>query len=236
MAFLLYGTKKFANASPAALARFTKTGSGVIAIGGAVFLALRGRIEMAVALGGFGLYLMGFMANHKWADMFASVRKAPKSSQVRSAMIEMDLDHESGNFFGRVLAGKYEGRALNEMTRPQCEELFAECQRDDPEGARLLDAYLDRRFPGWGSAGQGDGDAGQAGGGRSSKASGARSSGSMTEEEAYQVLGLPKGASKEEIAAAHRTLMKKLHPDYGGTSSLAARVNEAREVLLRRHT
>ena len=57
----------------------------------------------------------------------------------------------------------------------------------------------------------------------------------MTEDEAYEVLGLAKGASGEDIARAHRSLMKKLHPDQGGTTSLAARVNEARDILSRRH-
>lgn len=58
--------------------------------------------------------------------------------------------------------------------------------------------------------------------------------GVMTEEQAYQVLGLQAGASAQEIARAHRTLMKKVHPDQGGTTELAARVNAAKDVLTAR--
>jgi DnaJ-class molecular chaperone len=90
----------------------------------------------------------------------------------------------------------------------------------------LLEAYLDRRFAGWRAASQDDLNAGR---------EVQRATASMTEEEAYEILGLTKAATREDITRAHRTLIKKLHPDHGGTTALAAKVNEAKSILMRRH-
>ncbi|RZU99447.1 molecular chaperone DnaJ [Spiribacter vilamensis] len=56
--------------------------------------------------------------------------------------------------------------------------------------------------------------------------------GRMTREEAGELLGVEADADREEVLAAHRRLMQRLHPDRGGTDYLAARLNEARDVLL----
>ena len=228
-----YASNAFSRANPAKLARYLKPLGGYATLAVAAFMMIRGQVEAAVAVGGFGLYLLGLANPPAFARMFSKVGGAPgadKVSRVRSAMIEMELHHDSGAMEGTILAGPFSGGRLADLTRPQCEEIWRLCRRDDPEGARLLEAYLDRRFPGWRPAGEADADAG--GGGRSGNQ---RLAGAMTEDEAYEILGLAKGASSEEIARAHRALMKKLHPDYGGPTALAAKVNEAKAILMRRH-
>jgi DnaJ-domain-containing protein 1 len=145
-------------------------------------------------------------------------------SQVRSAFLEMELDHDTGAMHGRILAGRHQGTALDSIDVSTLIGLLGEI---DEESRALLMAYLDRRQPRWREHTQDDSAAGP---GRSGW-----SSGKMTEEEAYQILGVQPGASADEIGRSHRSLMKKLHPDQGGSTYLAARVNEAKEVLLRRH-
>ncbi len=94
-------------------------------------------------------------------------------------------------------------------------------------GRSLWGDYFHRRAPGGREHAQSDAAAGW-------NARPPRS-GKMTEQEAYQVLGIEPGATAEEVGRAYRSLMKKLHPDQGGPTYLAARVNEAKDVLLRRH-
>jgi hypothetical protein len=231
---LLFGLRGFARLPPALLAKFVRRFGGMAGVAVGLFLLVRGSVEIGMAVLGAGLWLLGVFGL-KGPIGFRSVGRGRRSSgisRVRSAMIEMELDHATGGLSGSVLAGTLEGRALDSLTRTQCEALWKLCRRDDPDGSRLLEPYLDRRFPGWSEAGQEDVHSG----GTSGRDERSRRAGTMSEDEAYEVLGLRKGASRNDVARAHRALMKKLHPDHGGSTDLAARVNEAKDILLRRHT
>lgn len=220
--------KLFAGADPKLVARLAKTVGGVASLGVAGLLMVRGRLDMAIFLGGIGAWLLGWSATgpggirFPWADRTGATPGA--SSKVESVLLEMALDHDSGAMKGRVKAGAQAGRELDSLSMAELAALMRECLVRDPDGARLLEAYLDRRSPGWREDAQRDGDAGQ------SRAPGP---GTMTQQEAYEILGLQPGASEEAVREAHRALMKRIHPDAGGTSGLAARVNQAKDVLVK---
>ncbi|ARN82954.1 DnaJ domain-containing protein [Methylocystis bryophila] len=220
LAYLLL--RAYAQASPRALAKTIRFGGGTLCalVGG--LLVLRGVIAPGLAILGLGLWLIDFSA--LTAKGFRSARRGGGVSRVRTAIVEMELDRTNGAIRGTVLAGPQEGMPFDQLTRSQLLSLYHFCLSNDPQGARLLEAYFDRRFAGWRQAEERGGD---------SRSAGARRRQSISEEEAYQILGLKKGAPASEIARAHRDLMKKLHPDHGGATDLAARVNEAKDVLMR---
>ena len=222
LVLLLWALNAFTKTDPRVAARVLKTSAGTAALAGAVILVALGRVGIALPLGIAGLALLGL-----WPRGMGFGRRARKSpgqvSRVRSAFLEMELDHDTGAMRGRILAGRHEGVGLDALDLATLLGLLAEI---DEESRALLATYLDRRVPGWREHAKADAATGTGGTPRT---------GPMTQEEAYQILGLEPGASAEEIGRAHRTLMKKLHPDQGGSTYLAARINEAKDTLLRRH-
>ncbi len=224
--------KLFAGADPKKLVRLGKVVGGSLALGVAALLMLRGRLDMAIFLGGLGAWLLGWSAYGPaglrmpdWAKDWGGGRSAGRS-QVSSTLLEMELDHDSGGVKGRVRAGRFAGRELDDLSLAEISALMGECLAGDPDGVRLLEAYLDRRAPGWREDADRDRDPGFR------RPAGA---GPMPDEEAYEILGLQPGASEQAIREAHRGLMKRIHPDAGGTSGLAARVNQAKDTLLKKH-
>ncbi|MGO9429929.1 DnaJ domain-containing protein [Rhodoblastus sp.] len=230
----VYGLRMLGRASPAQVAAGMRNGGGVMALMAALLLLLRGRLALAAGLGGLSFFIFtgDRFSWRKFADLYAERQRARKTSQARTALLAMTLDHVTGEVDGEVLAGPFAGQKLSALTQEQCKQFYRDCLVRDTDSALLLETYFDRRFAGWRAADQGHADAG--GGSRRRNGQGLDSS-EMSEQEAYQTLGLRAGASAEEIVRAHRRLMKERHPDHGGTTDDAARINQAKDRLLRRH-
>lgn len=142
-----------------------------------------------------------------------------KTSQVQTAILKMVLDHDSNRLSGEVIAGPFAGSTLDHLELPQLQDLLDYCHREDKESVRLLMTYLNHRFGNnW----------------QQQQSPPPRQDGPMDEASAYAVLGLRPGASREEIITAHRRMMQKMHPDRGGSDYLAAQINEAKDLLLKR--
>jgi hypothetical protein len=227
LVLLLVAGRKFAVADPRRLAGMMRKAGGAAALAAAGFLLMRGALPLAIPLAVFGLSLLG---RGKWLGMggpFGSSRKTPgQTSDIRTDRLEMRLDHDSGRMDGTCLTGRFAGRTLSTLSDGEAMQVLAELHSQRAPEAALMEAYLDWRLPGWRD--DAEPSTGKAGARRG------RHANRMSAEEAYAVLGLDADAGEDAIRAAHRKLMMKMHPDQGGSTYLAARINEAKEVLLGR--
>jgi hypothetical protein len=153
----------------------------------------------------------------------ATGRPTGQTSRVETKYLRMTLDHDSSDMDGEVIAGAHAGRKLSGLALADAVELLRALTADDPPSAQLLEAYLDRMRPEWRK------DAGTQPG---AATGGGFASGAMSRDEALRILGLDGGADEAAIKAAHRRLMALMHPDRGGSSYLAAKINQARDTLL----
>src|SRR5690554_5197363 len=153
-------------------------------------------------------------------------------SSIRTAWLAMELTHSSGQMDGEVLKGQYKGERLSRLDLTALLALAREC-RNDTDSVQLLEAYLDRTQGEWRDQVGGTGESGEAGDPHG-PAHSHHGTQPMTEALALEILGLDTGAKREQIVAAHRRLMQKMHPDRGGSDYLAQRINEARDFLLDR--
>ncbi|MGE3335459.1 MAG: DnaJ domain-containing protein [Rhodospirillaceae bacterium] len=208
-------------------------GASVLILG-IVVLAGTGRLGAAMGL------LMAFFA---WAwrvfHMVSSMRQftgmfrsfgfgrgfgagpgSANASHVTSAFLNMTLDLSSGAMDGEVTAGRARGRRLSQMPLADLMKLLNEVA-SDADSVNLLEAFLDRGHPDWRET-QGPGPSAPP-----------ATSGSMSRDEALRILGLKDGAGPEEVKTAYRKLMAQLHPDRGGSDYLAAKVNQAKDFLLK---
>lgn len=238
----------YASADPAALKRAGKW-IGVVALGLiALFLALTGRFGAA-----FGLIMGAVAFGWRLFNMVAMVRQmtglfgglggfgpfggggakasSGQASQVEAAYLRMSLDHDSGRMDGEVLEGQFKGRALSVMGLIDLLSFRQEISRDH-DSLSLLEAYLDRAHVGWRDEAGADSGA-EAGAQNQDEGPSRQTNGPMTRDEAYRVLGLDNGADAKTVKAAYRQLMSKMHPDRGGSPYLAAKINEAKDILLK---
>lgn len=149
-----------------------------------------------------------------------------RTSRVQSAILDMELEHDSGVMHGSILAGPFEGKTLADLDETEFMTLLDYCRQNDSDSARLLETYLDKRF---GDRWRQD-DPGTAH--EADNTGTTDHTGPMTDADAYDILGLDPGADRDAIVQAHRRLMQKAHPDRGGSDWLAARINAARSHLL----
>ena len=213
--------RSFANSQPSQVRGLVRkiAGGGLIAFSGV--LALRGGMNLAMPVFLLGLGLMGqqmvFPKGMPWQ------RKSPgQASRVATSQLAMTLDHDSGTMDGEVLVGPFKGRKLSGLSFEEAVRLHAQCAAAGDQSRALLEAWIGRVHPEWRE--RWPSPAGAAGN--------AASSARMTRKEALAILGLAEGASVDDIRSAHRRLMKTVHPDLGGSDYLAAKINEAKDLLL----
>ena len=216
------------------------TAATIALVAGLALLAASGRLHWLVALGAavfpFLRRLLAIMPFWQMLRRFAPMAgqtfsqaqgaggsSAPEHSEVRTGDLRMTLHHASGEMDGEVLVGPHQGRRLSDMDLDDLNALRASLS--DSQSAPLLDTYMERRFGSRqdGAEQQRDRETGAAG-----------PDAAMTESRALEILGLTPGASEQDIVDAHRRLMQRLHPDRGGSTYLAATLNEAKRVLLKR--
>lgn len=218
----------FANTQPKQVIRSARWGGILLLAGLGLFLLLTGRLAGLLAVLGAAflwlqrlspLVIQGLPWFLRWRrGRQAAAGPAPGgASRLKTRSLDMQLDHGSGAMDGYVLRpGPLEGRSLASLPLPALLRLLFECRADDPDSARVLETYLDRRFgPDWAKQ----------------DPAGPRRA-EMSEAEAYALLGLAAGATPAAVKAAHRRMMKQHHPDHGGTAEMAARLNAARDRLL----
>jgi hypothetical protein len=214
--------------SPATRAQLVRTVWMALGIGVLLLLVLRGNWLVAVL--GAAIPLVQRLLTMK--QLYGTVKSflgsgagsnRAKHSEVETRFLRMALDHDTGDMSGEIIEGRGQGRQLGALTLQQLLELLDDYGRADPQSANLLEAYLDRMHGNdWREAQQANEAPGR----------GTTSQAQMTQEEAYAVLGLDAGASRAQVLEAHRRLMQKVHPDRGGSNFLAAKINQAKDMLL----
>jgi hypothetical protein len=189
---------------------------GVVLIAAGIWLFFFRVVTVAIPLLIFGAVLL-LRKNGERAS-----GSTTQSSKVRSAHLEMTLDHVSGTIDGRILTGKRQGHVLSNLALHELLKYYAEIQMDE-ESLKLFETFLDSAHPDW----RDHEDENSARGEETSPLSR-----QLSRDEAYRLLGLEAGCGEEDIRRAYHRLIKRVHPDRGGSAVLTAQITEARDRLL----
>lgn len=223
---LLLISKWFSTVDPKILVKALKVTAFLVLAVSAAFLALTGRLGWALGVGAALLpWLMAFARGARTAKNYARMSGGGggQTSTVTTRFFRMSLNHDTGELDGEVMEGPYSGRVLSAMSLAELLDLLGQCRTSDEQSRQVLEAYLDRVHSGWRDT--------QEHAESDSDAHGTVQA-DMTRKQAYEILGLEPGASESEIKAAYHRLIATLHPDKGGSNFLAAKVNQAKELLL----
>lgn len=216
----VYALRWFSTAEPKVLIKAAKLAAAIVISALATWLVATGRLGQALVLVS-ALAPLFMRWRGLWTSLRNSMGRSPgQSSGLETGWLRMELDHDSGALDGLVLKGDLAGRRLAELSQAELLRLLGELRLHDPESASVVEAYLDRLHPDWRARAGGD------------EAAPTSSGGAMGRAEALSILGLQEGADEAAIRAAHRKLMLKLHPDQGGSTYLAAKINQAKDLLL----
>jgi hypothetical protein len=204
------------NPAPKSAAVLTQAGPVILmAVGALLTFFKRGMIGMPLLF----LGLSWWRRNRSTRPIDYS---GGQKTKVRSADLEMELDHDTGDIDGRVLTGRLQGTLLSSLSEEELLALYQEISSDG-ESVALLVSFLDRYHPNWRDSVDPDSY------GKQETGSGFDN---MSRQEAYQILGVEPGASQQEIYQAWRRLIKGVHPDHGGSAFLTAKINAAKDVLM----
>jgi len=223
MAGLLLAGRRFVDADPRDLMKILKWFLIIVISAVVAFFTLTGRLGWAfAALPALIPWFLRFRSATRMARNFARMAQSMnagggggdsgRTSDVETRFLRMSLNHDSGVISGEVIAGSFSGRSLGSMTMEELLRLRGEC---DKPSVQVLEAYLDRSAGDW-----------------RQHAGSTFADEAMSRDEALRILGLEEGASPGEIKDAHRRLITGIHPDHGGSTYLAAKINRAKDVLL----
>ena len=217
--FLVRGIRR---TNPKNLQRTISTVVTLLMVALITFLTLTGRLGPL----GWGLFVLPMLL--QWRGILRGLKnmRGPtpgRSSHIETHYLRMTLEHDSGILGGTVIAGKFIGKNLDELSLSNLVDLFHEVRVADPKSVSILESYMDRLHgPDWRTTFRNT----------SSNEDNYSGASQMGVEEAYEILGLKTGASDVEIREAHRSLLKTNHPDRGGSTWLAAQINLAKDLLL----